>query len=50
MDLTHSIVHSPDFENGIVKNINNEEARMNGSEKNAREKCFALRETSGCTH
>eukprot|EP00731_Ephydatia_muelleri_P013200 Em0007g510a len=35
IDSTHSIVHSPDFENGIVKIINNEEVSMTSSEKKA---------------
>ena len=35
INSTHSIVHSPDFENGIVKIINNEEVSMTSSEKKA---------------
>ncbi|KAL5468847.1 hypothetical protein EMCRGX_G029970 [Ephydatia muelleri] len=35
IDSTHSIVHSPDFENEIVKIINNEEVSMTSSEKKA---------------
>ena len=33
IDSTHSIVHSPDFDNGIVKIINNKEVSMTSSEK-----------------
>ena len=35
IDAKHSIVHSPHFENGVVKILNNEEEKMTHAEKNA---------------